>query len=89
MLQSESFQYMLPRIGVPSELGAYGTQKEMAVMAIALHHSCLQLKLDAACIEMIRSATFCNDPDALQTHAFTLVRDTQLFDSLPRRVQLR
>ena len=79
MLQSESFQYMLPQIWVLSERGAYGTQKEMAVMAVALHHTCLQLNLDEACIEMTHSATFCNTPDASQTHSLTLWRDTQLF----------
>ena len=72
-----------------ASVGAYGKQMKMAVMAIVLHHALLQLKFDAACIEKTHSATFCNNPEASQTHALTLLRGTQLFGSLPRSVQLR
>ena len=66
MLQRESFRYMLHPIRVPSERGAHGTQYEMAVMAIAVHHARLKFKLDAASIETTHSATFCNNPEASQ-----------------------
>ena len=62
---------------------------EMAVMAIAMHHARLEPNLDATCIETTHSATFFNNPEASQTRALTLLRGTQLFDSLPRSVQLR
>ena len=46
--------------------GAHGTQYEMAVMAIAVHHARLQVKLDAASSKATHSATFCNNPEASQ-----------------------
>ena len=61
----------------------------MAVMATAMHHARLELHLDVTCTETNHSATFFNNPEASQTRALTLLRGTQLFDSLPRSVQLR
>ena len=66
MLQRQSFRYMLHPIRVPSVRGAHGTQCEMAVMAIAVHHARLQVKLDAASSNATHSATFCNNPEASQ-----------------------
>ena len=80
---------MLHRILVPSKRGAYGTQMDMAVTAIAMHHARLELNLDVTCIETTYSATFSNNPEVSQTRALTLLGGTQLFDSLPRSVQLR
>ena len=71
-----------------ASVGAYGKQMEMAVISIDLHHALLELNLDAACIETTHSATFCNNPEASQTHAWTLLHGTQLFGSLPPSVQL-
>ena len=62
---------------------------EMVVTAIAMHHARLELNLDATCIETTHSATVFNNPEASQTRALTLLRGTQLFDTLPRSVQLR
>ena len=49
-----------------SKRGAHGTQLEMAVMAIAVHHARLKLKWNAARIETTHSLTFCNNPEASQ-----------------------
>ena len=89
LLQSESCRYMLHPIWVLSERRAHRTQVEIAVMAIAVHHARLERKLDAACLETTHSSTSCNNPEASQILALTLLRGTQLFSSLPRSVQLR
>ena len=59
---------------------------EMAIMAVAVHHACLELNLDAAFIETTPSAIFCNNPEASKTRALKRLHGTQLFDSLPQSV---
>ena len=86
MLHSESCPYMLHRIWVWSERGAHGTEVKTTVVAIAVHHARLELKLNAACIDTNHSATFCNNLEASQTYALTLLRGAQPFDWEPRSV---
>ena len=66
MLQSGSFRHMLHPIWVPSERSAHGTQLEIAVMAIAVHHARFYVKMDEARIETTHCVTFCNNPEASQ-----------------------
>ena len=68
MVQSKSFRYRLHPIWVPSERGAHGTQLEMAVMAISVHHARFKHKLYAWHMETTDSVAFCNNPEASQGH---------------------